>query len=134
MLFRSEVVCDFPDIFAEELHGMPPDRRVEFVIELNPATGPNSRSPCRMSAEELTELERQLDELLENEFTRPSSSPWGRPVLFVKKRDTDIDHRLSKANKYPALRVADLFRQIVGATVFSKMDLSSGYHQIRTRR
>ena len=134
VMHEVEVVCDFPDIYAEDLHGMPPDRRVEFVIELNPATGPDSRSPYRMSAEELTELEKQLDALLEHEFTRPSSSPWGRPVLFVKKRDTDADHRPSKANKYPALRVADLFHQIAGATVFSKMDLGPGYHQIRARR
>ena len=95
-MHEVEVVCDFPDIFPEELHGMPPDRSVEFVIELAPVTGPTSRSPYRMSAEELTELEKQLDELLEKEFTRPSSSPWGRPVLFVKKRDTDVDHRPSK--------------------------------------
>ena len=87
-----------------------------------------------MSAEELTELERQLDELLEHEFTRPSSLPWGRPVLFVKKRDTDVDHRLSRANQCPNPQIVDLFHQIAGATVFSKMDLSSGYHQIRTRR
>ena len=86
-----------------------------------------------MSAEELTELEKQLDALLEHEFTRPSSSPWGRPVIIIKKRDTDADHRPSKANKDHALRVADLFHQIAGATVFSKMDLGPGYHQIRTR-
>ena len=78
--------------------------------------------------------EKQLDELLEKEFTRLSSSPWGRPVLFVKKRDTDVDHRPSKANKYPIPRIADLFHQIAGANVFSKMDLRYGYHQIRTRR
>ena len=87
-----------------------------------------------MSAEELTELEKQLDELLEKEFTRPSSLPWGCPVLFVKKMDTDVDHRPLKANKYPTPRIADLFHQLAGATVFSKMDLWSGYHQIKIRR
>ena len=87
-----------------------------------------------MTAEELTELEKQLDELLEKEFTRPSSSPWGCPVLFVKKGDTDIDHRPLKANKYPTSRIADLFHQLSAATVFSKMGLRSGYHQIRIRR
>ena len=87
-----------------------------------------------MSAEELPELEKQLEELLQTETARPSSSPWGRPVLFVKKRETDVGHHPSKANKYPNPRIADLFHQIAGATVFSKMDLRSGYHQIRTRR
>ena len=87
-----------------------------------------------MSAEELTELEKQLDELLEKEFNHPSSSPWACPVLFVKKRDVDVDHLPLKANKYPTLRVADLFHQIAGATVFSKMELRPGYNQIRTRR
>ena len=87
-----------------------------------------------MLAEELTELEKQLDELLEKEFNRLSSSPWGCPVLFVKKRDTDVDRRPPKANNYSTLRIADLFPQIAGANVFSKMDLRSGYHQIRTRR
>ena len=92
-----------------------------------------------MSAEELTELEKRLDELLEKEITRPSSSPWGYPVIFVKKRDTDVprlvvDNRPLNANKYPTPRMADLFHQLSGATVFSKMDLRSGYHQIKIRR
>ena len=87
-----------------------------------------------MPAEELTTLEKQLDELLEKEFTRPSSSPWGCPVLFVKKRDTDVDHHPLKANKYPTPRIADLFHQLAGTTVFSKMDLRSGYHQVKVRR
>ena len=138
-MHEVEVVCDFPDIFPEELHGMPPDRSVEFVIELAPVTSPTSRSPYRMAAEELTELEKQLDELLEKEFTRPSSSPWGCPVIFVKKRDTNVprlvvDYRPLDASKYPTPRITDLFHQLAGATVFSKMDLRSGYHQIKIRR
>ena len=92
-MHEIEVVCDFPDIFPEEMHGMPPDRSVEIVIELIPITVPTSRRPYRMPAEELAELEKQLDELLEKEFNRPSSSPWGCPVLLVKKRDTDADDR-----------------------------------------
>ena len=78
------VVCDFPDVFPEELPGMPPDRNVEFVIELVPGTAPISKRPYRMPTGELTELKKQLDELLEKEFIRPSSSPWGCPVIFVK--------------------------------------------------
>ena len=96
-----------------------------------------------MPAEELTELEKQLDELLEKEFTRPSSSPWGCPVIFVKKRDTNVprlvvDYRPLNAvtikNKYPIPRITDLFDLLAGATVFSKMDLRSGYHQIKIRK
>ena len=83
------VVCDFPDVFPEELPGMPPDRSVEFVIDLVLGTAPISKRPYCMPAEELTELKKQLDELLEKEFIRPSSSPWGCPVIFVKKRDTE---------------------------------------------
>ena len=75
-MHEVEVVCDFPDIFTDELHGMPPDRRVEFVIELVPVTVPASGRPYRMPTEELTELEKQLAGRLEKEFTRPSSSPW----------------------------------------------------------
>ena len=74
------VVRDFPDVFPEELPGMPPDRNVEFVIELVPGTAPISKRPYRMPTEELTELKKQLDELLEKEFIRPSSSPWGCPA------------------------------------------------------
>src|SRR5680860_1632172 len=84
------VVCDFPDVFPEELPGMPPDRSVEFVIELVPGTAPISKRPYRMPAEELTELKKQIDELMEKEFIRPSSSPWGCPVIFVKKRDSNV--------------------------------------------
>ena len=96
-----------------------------------------------MPTEELTELKKQLDEMLEKEFIRPSSSPWGCPVIFVKKRDTTVprlvvDYRPLNAvtikNKYPIPRITDLFDQLAGATVFSKMDLRSGYHQIKIRK
>ena len=104
------VVCDFPDVFPEELPGMPPDRSVEFVIELLPGTAPISKKPYRMPAEELALLKEQIDELLAKDFIQPSSSPWGCPVLFVKKRDSTVprlvsDYRPLNAvtikNKYP---------------------------------
>ena len=80
------VVCEYPDVFPEELPGMPPDREVEFVIELKPGTAPISRQPYRMPPNELKELKKQLKTLLDKGFIRPSSSPWGCPALFVKKR------------------------------------------------
>ncbi|KAK1653008.1 hypothetical protein QYE76_070813 [Lolium multiflorum] len=136
------VVCDFPDVFPEELPGMPPDRSVEFVIELVPGTAPVSRRPYRMPREELVELKKQLEELEGKRYIQPSTSSWGCPALFVKKRDTNVprlvvDYRPLNAvtikNKYPLPRINDLFDQLSGATVFSKMDLRSGYHQIKIR-
>ena len=134
------MVRDFPDVFPEELPGMPPDREVEFVIELVPGTAPISKRPYRMPREELAELELQLEELESKGFIQPSTSAWGCPVLFVKKRDTNIPHLVTDyrplnavtiKNKYPLPRINDLFDQLSGATVFSKMDLRSGYHQIK---
>ena len=84
------VVCDFPDVFPEELPGMPPERSVEFVIELVPRTAPVSKRPYRMPAHEMVELKKQIEELESQGFIQPSSSPWGCPTLFVKKRDTNI--------------------------------------------
>ena len=81
------VVNEYPDVFPEELHGMPPDRDVEFVIDLVPGTAPIAKRPYRMAASELAELKKQLEELQRIAFIRPSSSPWGAPVLFVKKND-----------------------------------------------
>ena len=136
------VVCDFPDVFPEELPGMPPDRSVEFVIELVPGTAPISKRPYRMPPEELAELKKQLEELEGKGFIQPSTSSWGCPGLFVKKKDTTVprlvvDYRPLNAstikNKYPLPRINDLFDQLSGATVFSKMDLRSGYHQIKIR-
>jgi hypothetical protein len=136
------VVCDFPDVFPEELPGMPPDRSVEFVIDLVPGTAPISKRPYRMPPEELLELKKQLEELEGKGYIQPSTSSWGCPGLFVKKRDTTVprlvvDYRPLNAatikNKYPLPRIIDLFDQLAGATVFSKMDLRSGYHQIKIR-
>ncbi|KAA0057668.1 pol protein [Cucumis melo var. makuwa] len=140
-LSSEPVVRDYPDVFPEELPGLPPHREVEFAIELEPGTVPISRAPYRMAPAELKELKVQLQELLDKGFIRPSVSPWGAPVLFAKKKDGSmrlcIDYReLNKVtvkNRYPLPRIDDLFDQLQGATVFSKIDLRSGYHQLRIK-
>jgi hypothetical protein len=118
---------------------MPPDQDVEFTIELQPGTVPISRHPYKMTPKELAELKVQLNELMGKGFIRLSSSPWGCPALFVKKKDQSlslcVDYRPLNAitikNKYPLPRINILFDQLVGAEVFSKVDLRSGYHQIK---
>ncbi|KAL0549730.1 hypothetical protein IC582_014217 [Cucumis melo] len=140
-LSSEPVVRDYPDVFPKELPGLPPHREVEFAIELESGTVPISRAPYRMAPAELKELKVQLQELLDKGFIRPSVSPWGAPVLFVKKKDGSmrlcIDYReLNKVtikNRYPLPRIDDLFDQLQGATVFSKIDLRSGYHQLRIK-
>jgi hypothetical protein len=135
------VVCEFPDVFPDDLPGLPPERDVEFVIELKPGTAPISRRSYRMPPNELAELKAQLQDLLEKGFIRPSSSPWGCPAIFVKKNDQTlrmcVDYRplneVTIKNKYPLPRIDILFDQLTGAQVFSKIDLRSGYHQIRIR-
>jgi hypothetical protein len=135
------VVKDFLDVFPEELSGMPPDTEVEFVIDLLPGTAPISKRPYRMSIEELKELKKQLTELQEAGYIRPSSSPWGAPVLFVQKKDGSqrmcVDYRtlndVAVKNKYPLPHIEDLFDQMRDARVFSKIDLRSGYHQMKIK-
>ncbi|MCQ8064026.1 reverse transcriptase domain-containing protein, partial [Salmonella enterica] len=135
------VICEYPDVFPEDLPGMPPDREVEFSIELVPGTAPISKRPYRMPPAELAELKTQLHDLLEKGFIRPSTSSWGCPALFVKKKDGSlrmcVDYRPLNAvtvkNKYPLPRIDVLFDQLAGAKVFSKIDLRSGYHQIKIR-
>jgi hypothetical protein len=120
---------------------LPPERDVEFVIELKPGTAPISRRSYRMPLNELAELKTQLQDLLEKGFIRPSSSPWGCPAIFVKKKDKTlrmcVDYRplneVTIKNKYPLPRIDILFDQLTGAQVFSKIDLRSGYHQIHIR-
>ncbi|RVW29531.1 Transposon Ty3-G Gag-Pol polyprotein [Vitis vinifera] len=141
LLGRHTHSKEYPDVFPEDLPGLPPEREVEFTIDLVPGTGPMSKAPYRMAPVELKELKVQLQELLDKGFIRPSVSPWGAPVLFVKKKDGSmrlcIDYReLNKVtvrNKYPLPRIDDLFDQLQGACVFSKIDLRSGYHQLRVR-
>ncbi|KAA0048696.1 reverse transcriptase [Cucumis melo var. makuwa] len=140
-LSSEPVVRDYPDVFPEELPRLPPHREIEFAIELEPGTVPISRTPYRMAPVELKELKVQLQELLDKGFIQPSVSPWGAPVLFVKKKDGSmrlcIDYKeLNKVtvkNKYPLPRIDDLFDQLQGATVFSKIDLRSGYYQLRIK-
>ncbi|VVA41697.1 PREDICTED: reverse mRNAase, partial [Prunus dulcis] len=135
------VVCDFPDIFPDDLPGLPPEREIEFTIELLPSTNPIYQTPYRMAPAELRELKIQLQELVDLGFIRPSVSPWGAPVLFVRKKDGTmrlcIDYRqLNKVtirNRYPLPRIDDRFDQLKGAKYFSKIDLRSGYHQLRIR-
>jgi hypothetical protein len=134
------VVCEFPDVFHEDLPGLPPERDVEFVFKLKPGTAPISRRSYRMPPNELAELKIQLQDLLEKGFIRPSSSPWGCPAIFVKKDQTlqmCMDYRhldeVTIKNKYPLPRINILIDQLTGARVFSKIDLRSGYHQIRIR-
>jgi hypothetical protein len=138
---KIPVVRKYADVFPEDLPGMPPDRDIEFAIELQPGTAPISKTPYRMPPAELAELKKQLQELLDKGFIRPSTSSWGCPALFVKKKDESlrlcIDYRPLNAvtikNKYPLPRIDVLFYQLVGAKVFSKIDLRSGYHQIKIR-
>nr|ABA97610.1 retrotransposon protein, putative, Ty3-gypsy subclass [Oryza sativa Japonica Group] len=135
------VVQLFPDVFPEDLPGMPPDRDIEFIIDLIPGTAPISKRPYRMLVNELEEHKKQIRELQEKGFVRPSSSPWGAPVLFVKKKDGSmrmcVDYRslneVTIKNKYPLPRIDDLFDQLKGAKVFSKIDLRLGYHQLKIR-
>jgi hypothetical protein len=135
------VVREYPDVFPEELPGMPPDRDIEFVIDLIPGTSPIAKRPYRMAAPELAELKKQLRELQRSGFIRPSSSPWGAPVLFVEKKDKSlrmcVDYRslneVTIKNKYPLPRIDELFDQLKGAKYFSKVDLRLGYHQLKIR-
>ncbi|GJS31877.1 putative reverse transcriptase domain-containing protein [Tanacetum coccineum] len=135
------IVRDFPEVFPEELSGLPPTRQVEFQIDLMPGAAPVARAPYRLAPSEMKELSEQLQELSDKGFIRPSSSPWGAPVLFVKKKDGSfrmcIDYRelnkLTVKNRYPLPRIDDLFDQLQGSSVYSKIDLRSGYHQLRVR-
>ena len=128
-------------MFPEYLPGVPPEREVDLSIEVVQGTTPISRTPYRMAPTELKELKTQLQELLDKGFIRPSVSPWGAPVLFVKKKDGTlrmcIDYRqinkVTVKNKYPLPRIEDLFDQLRGARVFSKIDLRSGYYQLRVK-
>jgi len=120
------VVQEFLDVFSEEIPGMPLPREVEFCIDLIPEVTPISRAPYRMAPIELKVLRTQLDEQLEKAYIRPTTSPSGAPILFVKKKDWTlrlcIDYRelnkMTVKNRYPFPRIDDLFNQLMGAETF----------------
>ncbi|GJR92281.1 putative reverse transcriptase domain-containing protein [Tanacetum coccineum] len=136
------IIRDFSEVFLEDLPGLPPARLVEFHIDLIPEAAPVARAPYRLALSEMKELSEQLQELSDKGFIRPSSSPWGAPVLFVKKKDGSfrmcIDYRelnkLTVKNRYPLPRIDDLFDQLQGSSIYSKIDLRSGYHQLRDKK
>lgn len=140
-LVDMPVLKDFVDVFPEEIPGLSLKRELNFTIELVPGTVLVSKAPYRMNILELNELKTQLKELIDKEYIRPSVTPWGASVLFVKKKDGTlrlcIDYRqlnkLMIKNRYPLPRIDDLFDQIKGAAFFSKIDMRSGYHQVRIK-
>nr|GEX60815.1 putative reverse transcriptase domain-containing protein [Tanacetum cinerariifolium] len=129
------IVRDFP----EDLPSIPPARQIKFQIDLVPGAAPVARVPYWLAPSKMKELAKQLQELSVKGFIRPSSSPWGAPVLFVKKKDRSfrmcIDYRelneLTVKNRYPLPRIDDLFNQLQGSSVYSKIYMRSGYHQLR---
>ena len=135
------VVDEYPDVFPNKLPGLPPEREIELCIDLIPRTSPIFISPYHMAPTEMIELRKQLQELLDKGFIRPSTSPWGAPVLFAKKHDGSlrlcVDYRLLNRvtikNKYHLPRIDELFDQLGGSRYFSKIDLRSGYHQLKIR-
>jgi hypothetical protein len=128
-------------VFADDLPGMPPERTIEFKIELQPGTAPIAKAPYKMSPMEMKELKIQLQGLLDKGYICPSTSPWGCSALFVEKKDKEmrlcVDYHPLNAvtikNKYPLPHISILFDQLARAQVFSKIDLHSGYHQIKIR-
>ncbi|GKF38858.1 putative reverse transcriptase domain-containing protein, partial [Tanacetum coccineum] len=129
------------EVFPEHKPRLPLIRQVEFQIDLVPGAAPIARAPYRLAPSEMEELSTQLQEISEKGFIRPSSSPWGAPILFVKMKDGSfrmcIDNRelnkLTIKNRYPLPRIDDLFDQLQGSSVYSKINLRSGYHQLRVR-
>lgn len=132
------IVRDFPNMFPEDLPGLPIYREIEFAIDVLRGTDPISIPPYRMAPAELRELKSQLQDLLDKSFIQPSMSPWGAPILFVKKKYGSLRmcidyHQLNKVtikNKYSFPRIDELFDQLQGARVFLKIDLRSGYYQL----
>jgi hypothetical protein len=133
------MLSEFLDVFLDHLPGIPPERVIEFKIELQPGTAPIAKAPYKMSPVELKELKIQLHGLLDNGYIHPSTSPWGCSALFVEKKNKElricVDYRplnvVTIKNKYPLLCIDILFDQLAGAQVFSKIDVRSGYHQIK---
>ncbi|GKD44440.1 hypothetical protein Tco_1269085, partial [Tanacetum coccineum] len=135
------IIRDFPEVFPKYLPGLPPTQQVVFQIDLIPGVAPVAQAPYRFAPSEMKDLSEQLQELSDKGFIRPSSSPWGAPVLFVKKKDGSFRmciqyrelNKLTVKNRYPILRIDDLFDQLQGSNVYSKIGLRSGYHQLRVR-
>ncbi|GKB17644.1 putative nucleotidyltransferase, ribonuclease H [Tanacetum coccineum] len=135
------VVKEFPEVFPEDLPGLPPVLQVEFQIDLILGAAPVARAPYRLAFSEMQELSNQLQELAEHGFIRPSTSPWGALVLFVKNKygsfrvciDYQELNKLTLNNRYPLPKIDDLFDQLQGSSIYSKIDLRSGYHQLRVR-
>jgi hypothetical protein len=135
------MICEYLDVFPDNLSGMPPDRAIKFKIELQPGTAPVYKQSYPMAQNEMIELKTQLQELLNKGYIHPSCSPWGCLAIFLSKKDKTqqlcVDYRPLNAvivkNKYPLPRIDLLFNQLIGAQVFLKIDLRSGYHQIKIR-
>ena len=135
------IVSDFPDVFLDELPGLPPHREIEFKLDLYPRTEPISIAPYHIAPLELKELRKQLDQLLNIGFIRLSTSPWGAPVLFVKKHDETLRlctdyrslNRVTVNNKFLLPRIYDLFDMLRGSKYYTKIDLRIGYHQLRIK-
>ena len=135
------MVCEYEDVFSDELLGLPPHRDVDSIIELHLGTSPISMTPHRMAPVELQELKVQLQELLDKGFVRPSTSPWGALVLFSKKNDKTLQlcidyrqlNRVTVKNRYLLSRIDDLFDRVKRARVYSNINLHTGYHQLRVK-
>ena len=135
------VVYEHDDVFPDELPGFPPLRDVDFLIELHPGTSPISMTSHRMALVELQELKVHIQELLGKSFIRSSTSPWGAPVLFAKKKDKTLRlyinyrqlNRVTIKNRYPLPRIDNLFDLLRAPRVYSKIDLRTSYHQLRVR-
>ena len=131
------MACEFLDHFPEELPGLPPHKEIEFCINVVSDTAPIYMPPCRMASVKLRELKEQLQELLDKSFIRPSTSPWGAPILLWRERMVHFDctsitenWTRSVKNKYSLPRIDDLFDKFQGAQYLSKIDLRSSYHQL----
>ncbi|KAI3827213.1 hypothetical protein L1987_01285 [Smallanthus sonchifolius] len=140
-LDQVPVVKEFPKVFPDDLPGAPLEREIEFKIDLIPEAKPVAKAPYRLAPTEMKELMSQLQELLDKGFIHPSVSPWGAPILFVKKKDGSmrmcVDYRelnkLTIKKRYPLPRINDLFDQLQGSSWISKIDLRSGYHHVKVR-
>lgn len=135
------MVCDFPEMFPDDISDLLPEREVEFIIDLVPSTSLVSMAPCRMFSSELSELKKKFEDLLKKKFVYPTVSLYGVPVLLVKNKDGSIrlcvdNQQMSNVtimNMYPLLRIDDLMDKLLGACVFSKIDMCLGYHQIHVK-